>query len=123
MISEFFKFQVTTKYCTQFLTLSHFKSKIELKMKIATQSKCVLIFPLLQQNSVPHPSCILFYFDHNIHIFCTLTSSDGLILFIIHFQFVYECVKVPMSAHQVLPLTGHIFEVNYSPSATWVNKI
>ena len=30
---------------------------------------------------------------------------------------------VPMSAHQVLPIMRHIFEVSYSTSATWVNKI
>ena len=35
----------------------------------------------------------------------------------------YECVKVPMPAHQVLPLTAYIFEASYSTSATQANKI
>ena len=34
-----------------------------------------------------------------------------------------ECVKVPMPAHQVLPLTAYIFEASYSTSATQANKI
>ena len=34
-----------------------------------------------------------------------------------------ECVKVPMPAHQVLPLTACIFEASYSTSATQANKI
>ena len=34
-----------------------------------------------------------------------------------------ECVKVPMPAHQVLPLTAYIFEASYSTSVTQVNKI
>ena len=36
---------------------------------------------------------------------------------------VYEGVKVPMPSHQVLPLTGNIFEASYSTSATRINKI
>ena len=36
---------------------------------------------------------------------------------------VYECVKVPMPAHQVLPLMGYIFEASYSTSATGVNRM
>ena len=36
---------------------------------------------------------------------------------------VNECVKVPIPAHQVLPLTVYIFEASYSTSATHVNKI
>ena len=35
----------------------------------------------------------------------------------------FECVKVPMPAHQVLPLTGNIFEASYGTSATQANKI
>ena len=34
-----------------------------------------------------------------------------------------ECVKVPMPAHHVLPLTVYIFEASYSTSATQANKI
>ena len=34
-----------------------------------------------------------------------------------------EFVKVPMPAHQVLPLTAYIFEASYSTSATQANKI
>ena len=34
-----------------------------------------------------------------------------------------ECVKVPMPAHQVLPLTAYIFEASYSTSATQASKI
>ena len=34
-----------------------------------------------------------------------------------------ECVKMPMPAHQVLPLTGHIFEESVSTSVTGLNKI
>ena len=34
-----------------------------------------------------------------------------------------EGVKVPMPAHQVLPLTAYIFEASYSTSATQANKI
>ena len=34
-----------------------------------------------------------------------------------------ECVKVPMPAHQILPLTAYIFEASYSTSATQANKI
>ena len=34
-----------------------------------------------------------------------------------------ECVKVPMPAHQVLPLAEYIFEASYSTSATQANKI
>ena len=34
-----------------------------------------------------------------------------------------ECVKLPTSAHQSLPLTVYIFEVSFSTSATRVNKI
>ena len=34
-----------------------------------------------------------------------------------------ECVKVPMPAHRVLPLMGHIFESSYSMSAIPANKI
>ena len=34
-----------------------------------------------------------------------------------------ECVKVLKPAHQVLPLTGYIFEVINSTSATQANKI
>ena len=35
----------------------------------------------------------------------------------------FECVKVPMPAHQVLPLTAYIFEASYSMSATQASKI
>ena len=35
----------------------------------------------------------------------------------------WACVKVPVSAHQVLPIMGHIFDVSYRTSATWVTKI
>ena len=35
----------------------------------------------------------------------------------------FECVKVPMPAHQVLPLTVYIFEASYSTSATQAYKI
>ena len=38
-------------------------------------------------------------------------------------SFSLECVKVPMSAHQVLPLTAYIFEATYSTAATQANKI
>ena len=34
-----------------------------------------------------------------------------------------ECVKVPMPAHEVLPLTGYIFEASCSTAATQANKI
>ena len=34
----------------------------------------------------------------------------------------YECVKVPMPTHQVLPLVLHIFEASYSTSVTRINK-
>ena len=34
-----------------------------------------------------------------------------------------ECVKVPMPAPQVLPLTVYIFEASYSTSATQAKKI
>ena len=33
-----------------------------------------------------------------------------------------ERVKVPMPAHQVLPLTGYIFEAIYSTSVTQASK-
>ena len=35
----------------------------------------------------------------------------------------YECVKVPIPANQVLPLTAYIFEARYSMSAMQANKI
>ena len=35
----------------------------------------------------------------------------------------FECVKVPMPAHEVLPLMGYIFEASYSTSAMQANKI
>ena len=35
----------------------------------------------------------------------------------------FECVKVPIPAHQVLPLKAYIFEASYSTSATQANKI
>ena len=35
----------------------------------------------------------------------------------------FECVKVPIPAHQVLPLKAYIFEAKYSMSATQANKI
>ena len=34
----------------------------------------------------------------------------------------YECVKVPVPAHQVLSLTWYIFEASCSTSATRANK-
>ena len=34
-----------------------------------------------------------------------------------------DCVKVPMAAHQVLPLTEYLFEVSNSTPATGVNRI
>ena len=40
----------------------------------------------------------------------------------------YECVKVPIPAHQVLPLTAYIFEASYSTSRrlikfrVWTNQ-
>ena len=43
--------------------------------------------------------------------------------FIFSFDFGWECVKVPMPAHQVLSLTVYIFEASYNTSATQVNKI
>ena len=52
-----------------------------------------------------HRFCILILF-----IYCVL---DGLL----------ECVKVPMPARQVLPLTVYIFKVSYSTSVTRVNKV
>ena len=39
------------------------------------------------------------------------------------FDFGWECVKVPMPAHPVLPLMANIFEASYSTSATQANKI
>ena len=36
---------------------------------------------------------------------------------------ILERVKVPVPAHQVLPLTGCILEVSYSTPATRINKI
>ena len=35
----------------------------------------------------------------------------------------FECVEVPMPAHQVLPLTGHNFEASFSTPVTWVIKL
>ena len=34
-----------------------------------------------------------------------------------------ECVKVPVPAHQVLPLTAYILEAGYSMSTTQANEI
>ena len=34
-----------------------------------------------------------------------------------------ECVKVPMPAHQSLPLTAYIFEASYSTSTMQAKKI
>ena len=39
------------------------------------------------------------------------------------FDFGWECVKVPMPAHQIFPLTVYIFEASYRMSATQANKI
>ena len=39
------------------------------------------------------------------------------------FDFGWECVKVPLPAHQVLSLMTYIFEASYSTSATQANKI
>ena len=40
------------------------------------------------------------------------------------FSYCYvECVKLPVLVHQVLSLTGYIFEASYSTSATQANKI
>ena len=33
------------------------------------------------------------------------------------------CVKAPMPAHQVLPLTAYIFEASHNTAATQANKI
>ena len=34
-----------------------------------------------------------------------------------------KSIKVPMPAHQILPLTGYVFEASYSTLATHANKI
>ena len=34
-----------------------------------------------------------------------------------------DCAKVPMAAHQVLPLTGYLCEVSNGAPATGVNRI
>ena len=39
------------------------------------------------------------------------------------FDFGWECVKVPMPADQIFPLTVYIFEASYRMSATQANKI
>ena len=38
-------------------------------------------------------------------------------------RYLLECVKVLMPAHQVLPLTGYIFEASYITSSMQAKKI
>ena len=38
-------------------------------------------------------------------------------------RYLLECVKVLMPAHQVLPLTGNIFEASYITSSMQAKKI
>ena len=54
------------------------------------------------------------------HELCFMKIDSDLSLAICY---LLECVKVPMPAHQVLPLTAYIFEASYSTSATQANKI
>ena len=41
---------------------------------------------------------------------------------VFHLFIEQEYVEVPMLVHQVLPLTGYIFEASYSTLATQANK-
>ena len=59
-----------------------------------------------------------------LQVICDKLLSFSVSHFFLVFKTGYQSyVKVPMPAHQVLPLTAYIFEASYSKSATQANKI